>query len=144
MTTTRWEPYAYRGRQGRGQGHGYGYGRWAPGPAGRRGTVDGPDTVWWVAPAVCTLGLVLSVWLDLVAFPPLGRDPEYLVMLYGVPVGAVLSSWLLPLRRSLRALRVWLAAGGVVLGFVMSKLLVVGILVLITVFALMWGGSPHD
>ncbi|MET9366037.1 hypothetical protein ABZX93_34770 [Streptomyces sp. NPDC006632] len=137
MTTTRWDPY-------RGPGPGPGPGQWRAGTAARRwGKVDGPDKRWWVAPAACTLGLVLSVWIDAVTLPGMGRE-GFLGMLYVVPAGLVLSSWLIPHRRRLRALRIWLGAGGFTLGFLIAKLLFAALLLLLMCFGLMWGANLHD
>ncbi|MEU3375311.1 hypothetical protein ACFYM2_23315 [Streptomyces sp. NPDC006711] len=139
MTTTRttqWGPY--------GHGHGHGHpGQGRPAAAGRWLAADGPDGLWWIAPAVCTLGLALSIWVDVSLLPGIWRS-EYLVLLYAVPAGLVLSSWLIPHRRRLRALRIWLAAGGATAGFLLVKLFAAGLMVLLMAVALMWGANIHD
>ncbi|MFD7337174.1 hypothetical protein ACFV98_14355 [Streptomyces violascens] len=105
--------------------------RWAP--------ADGPDARWWVAPSVCTPALMLSVWLDLSVLSGIGSTPDVAALIYTLPVVLVGVSWLLPHRRSLRAARIGLAASGVGVALMASKVLAMGLMFLFLFVALLCG-----
>lgn len=124
--TTQWNPYAYQQTSA---------------PAGRRLPLNGPDARWWVAPSVCTLALVLSAWLDLSVLSGFGSPREMIALCYALPVVLVAVSWLLPHRRSLRGARIGLGASGVGMALMISKVLAMGIMILIMCLFLLFGGS---
>uniref|UniRef100_A0AAU2V4K6 Uncharacterized protein n=1 Tax=Streptomyces sp. NBC_00003 TaxID=2903608 RepID=A0AAU2V4K6_9ACTN len=124
--TTQWNPYAYQQTSA---------------PAGRRLPLNGPDARWWVAPSVCTPALVLSAWFDLSVLSGFGSTPDMIVLFYALPVALVGASWLLPHRRSLRGARIGLGVSGVGVALMVSKLLAMGIMILIMCLFLLFGGN---
>ncbi|MFD9633144.1 hypothetical protein [Streptomyces violascens] len=120
--TTQWNPFAYQQDLTR-----------------RSAMADGPDARWWVAPAVCTLALMLSAWLDLAVLSGIGPTPDAAVLTYTLPVALVGASWLLPHRRSLRGARTGLAASGVGVALMASKALAMGLMFLFLFVALLCG-----
>ncbi|MGW1870510.1 hypothetical protein ACWCPS_33815 [Streptomyces mauvecolor] len=120
--TTQWNPFAYQQDPTR---------RWA--------LAGGPDARWWVAPAVCTLALMLSAWLDLSVLSGIGSTPDVAALIYTLPVALVGASWLLPHRRGLRGARIGLAASGVGVALMASKVLAMGLMFLFLFVALLCG-----
>ncbi|WP_438292492.1 hypothetical protein [Streptomyces sp. HUAS TT7] len=120
--TTQWNPFAHQQDLTR---------RWAP--------ADGPDARWWVVPSVCTLALVLSAWFDLSVMSGVGSTPDMVALFYALPVALVGASWLLPHRRGLRGARTGLAASGVGVALMISKVLAMGLLIVFLCVALLFG-----
>ncbi|MFE3183881.1 hypothetical protein ACFXKR_23885 [Streptomyces violascens] len=94
-----------------------------------------------VAPSVCTLALILSAWFDLSVLSGFGSTRDMMVLCYALPVVLVGASWVLPHRRSLRGARIGLGASGVGLALMFSKVLAVGIMILVMCIFLLSGGS---